>query len=181
MGQRTCSACGVVVGPYVKQCPPCRFWGKVEKTETCWLWTGYLHHGYGIFMLKKREAEFYAAHRFAYQTLVGPIPQGLQLDHLCRNRACVNPAHLEAVTQRENILRGDAPPALRARQTHCLRGHPLAGDNLVLEGNRGVRRCRACRNANANRRYHERRALGFGWRDARRSQRWRDALEAVGR
>lgn len=82
--------------------PQERFWAKVEKTETCWLWTASTRNGYSWLGLDGR-CEY--GHRLVYEWLVGPIPEGLHIDHLCRNRACVNPAHLEAVSQRENNVR----------------------------------------------------------------------------
>ena len=85
-----------------------RFWAKVvNDTETgCWLWSGATTTGYGRFHLAM-GLPLVVAHRFAYETLVGPVPAGLDLDHLCRVRRCVNPAHLEPVTRRENLMRGD--------------------------------------------------------------------------
>lgn len=120
-----------------------RFWEKVEVGDhlDCWLWTG-AHHplGYGNF----RTADGYeGAHRVAYRLTQGGIPEGTVLDHLCRTPACVNPAHLEPVTQRINVLRGEGLSAKRAKQTHCKRGHPLSGANLYT-GPRGDRRCRTC-------------------------------------
>jgi len=118
-----------------------RFWPKVRKTSGCWEWTACrTKSGYGIIGAGGRHAY---AHRVAYELCVGPIPEGLTLDHLCRNRGCVNPAHLEPVTMRENLRRGDSPVGREARQTHCLRGHPLSGPNLRTD-RRGHRYCRAC-------------------------------------
>lgn len=87
-----------------------------------------------------------AAHRLAYEELRGPIPSGLELDHKCRVRGCVNPWHLEPVTTAENIRRGIGRPAENARKAVCLRGHPLSGDNLYRSpSGLGGRRCRSCR------------------------------------
>lgn len=119
-----------------------RFWSRVEKTDGCWLWAGYPTGGYGRIRVDGRRM---AAHRFAYELLVGPIPDGLVIDHLCRNPLCVNPAHLEATTQQINVLRGEAPPAHQAKQDRCLRGHLLSGDNLIIRRRR--RECRTCRRA----------------------------------
>lgn len=91
-----------------------RFWSKVEKSSGCWAWTGHKNrNGYGWTLGPKGKGE--SAHRIAYELLVGPIPEGLQIDHLCRNRACVNPDHLEPVTQRVNWQRGNAPSAIAWR------------------------------------------------------------------
>lgn len=119
-----------------------RFWAKVEKQEGgCWLWTGAItSHGYGQF---KVDGRLVGAHRFAYELLVGPIPLGLTLDHLCRIRHCVNPSHLEAVTNRENTLRGEGITARAARVTHCPQSHPYDLFNTYVSP-RGDRRCRIC-------------------------------------
>jgi hypothetical protein len=97
-------------------------------------------------------------HRYAYEALVGPIPDGKQIDHLCRNRACCNPEHLEPVTIQENIRRGEGPQAINARKTHCIRGHALSGDNLYLVPKSGRRNCVICRQAASNRADERRRA-----------------------
>lgn len=128
-----------------------RFWSKVERRgpDDCWLWTGKLKpNGYGrIRVNKPRRMEY--AHRVAYELLVGPIPDGLEVDHVrdrgCQHRHCVNPAHLEAVTHRENNRRSDSPAAVAARKTHCVNGHLLAGANLYMWS--GNRYCRTCRRA----------------------------------
>ena len=101
-------------------------------------------NGYGVRYYQGRQQR---AHRISYEMAVGPIPDGLVIDHLCRNRACIRPGHLEAVTQRENILRGAAPSAAYAVATHCKSGHPLSGDNLILRSSRksGGRECQACK------------------------------------
>lgn len=120
---------------------PGRFWSKVEKTQTCWLWTAVLNSaGYGRFYL---NGKMRLAHRLAFEADRGPVEPGLQLDHLCRNRACVNPQHLEPVTQRENILRGTSPAAVASRRSHCPQGHPYDEVN-TLRSTSGSRRCRAC-------------------------------------
>ena len=129
---------------------PVRFWAKVFVWQhagvqgECWTWGGSRDpEGYGQ---SNRRSQVVKAHRRAWEALVGPIPDGLHLDHLCRNRACVRPAHLEPVTCRENVLRGIGPAARNARKTHCASGHPLSGSNLRIKSC-GARECVECRRA----------------------------------
>jgi len=126
--------------------PEQRFWQYVNPIlddRGCWEWTGPRRgKGYGCFGVDRRKVQ---AHRFAYEMLVGDIPEGLNLDHLCRNLICVNPRHLEPVTNRENILRGINFIADQAKKTHCKNGHELSGDNLISW--RGHRACKACHRA----------------------------------
>lgn len=119
---------------------------SVERLDDqpCWLWdmsctTG----GYGQLFYRGRNSY---SHRVAYELLKGPIPEGLQLDHLCRNRSCCNPAHLEPVTSRENSLRGMCYEILRAK-THCKHGHEFTPENTRRHKNGGGRYCRICSNA----------------------------------
>jgi hypothetical protein len=134
--------------------PAIRFWRFVEKTKTCWLWCGGIAgRGYGYFATPPLRHVY--AHRFSYELAHGEIPDGLTIDHLCRNKLCVNPAHLEAITNQENNRRGNSATALNSRKTHCPLGHPLFGDNLQPAALRkGKRECRICCNAQANARYY---------------------------
>ena len=110
----------------------------------CWEWGGARSKaGYGQIRSGGRGVLLYA-HRVAYELARGPIPPGLVIDHLCRNRGCVNPDHLEVVTNGENLLRGDTFAAENARKTHCPYGHPYQGDNLYLTPKHGHRQCRIC-------------------------------------
>jgi hypothetical protein len=126
----------------MKQDPRPRLMAKVEVTPTCWLWRGHIMRlGYGVAWFEDRQQP---AHRAIYALLRGPVPTGMELDHLCRVRSCVNPEHLEVVTHRENTLRGSSIVAVQARKTHCKRGHPLSGENLSIRKD-GGRECLACR------------------------------------
>lgn len=120
--------------------PDERFWAKVEKTDTCWLWTGCLSGvGYGQIRI---HTKCHLAHRYSFELHKHQIPAGLVLDHLCRNRRCVNPDHLEPVTRHENIRRGTAWTVKRNR-TCCPRGHEFTPENSAIN-QKGVRRCRTC-------------------------------------
>lgn len=124
-------------------------------TTPCWVWFGTIdHRGYPQTAKNGKTAR---AHRVIYEALVGAIPEGLTLDHLCRVKACVNPAHLEPVTRGENTLRGTSPTALNARKTVCLNGHPF--DRIRPDGARTCRQCRARRGRETRQRAAVRRAL----------------------
>jgi hypothetical protein len=127
--------------------PVTRAWKKVQKTETCWIWTGAkTPTGYGHFMVGSKSDQsrrWVAAHRFFFERLIGPIPEGLTLDHLCSVPSCVNPAHLEPVTMAENVRRGSSPAAVAARASQCSAGHPYDQQNTHYTAN-GSRRCRTC-------------------------------------
>lgn len=116
----------------------------LKDQDSCWEWIGYISpHGYGMFGVHRGgKWQKIGAHRISYELYVGPIPDGLQIDHLCRNRKCVNPKHIEAVTKRENLVRG-LTVAARAKNTHCIRGHAFDGLNTRIRTN-GTRSCRAC-------------------------------------
>lgn len=122
---------------------PERILNKFDVVEStgCWAWNASMYpNGYGQVWNGHRTEQ---AHRVVYRLLCSEIASGLEVDHICRNRACVNPAHLRLVSHRENMRCSDAVMGLNARKTHCKRGHLLAGDNLKLQAN-GSRNCKTC-------------------------------------
>lgn len=137
-------------------CDMARLLQKTVKSDGCWTWTGASRNGYGKLHFRGRMQE---AHRVSYTLHVGEVPDGLHIDHLCRNRGCVNPAHLEPVTQFENNMRCDCASTRNARKTHCKRGHEFTKENTRLQKfgkskSWTMRICKACarEDAAANRR-----------------------------
>lgn len=115
----------------------------VDEVTGCWNWTGPINYdGYAYARIDGGRP--CRVHRAYYERLVGPIPEGLVIDHLCRNRRCVNPAHLQPVTNRENLLRGIGIAAVAASRTHCPQGHEYSPENTYVSPRGGYRQCRAC-------------------------------------
>jgi len=137
-----------------------RFEAKFAKSEGCWFWSAaHFQDGYGSFLLNGRNVN---AHRVAYELYIGPIPEGKEIDHLCRNRGCVRPDHLEPVERRTNILRGIGFGATNALKTHCLKGHRFDLFNTYQAPGQSSRDCRRCRQEREARRApRARRALAL--------------------
>lgn len=127
----------------------------INEATGCWEWTAARTRGYAVMRARINGARrMWYAHRVSYELFVGPIPEGLQIDHLCRNRRCINPEHLEPVTARENLLRGETLTASEILRTHCPRGHAYNAENTYRYDNK--RFCRQC-NRDHKRKRHQRR------------------------
>lgn len=146
-----------------------RFWSKVTESESgCWVWTAATDKvsGYGRFQVEKKCKY---AHRVSYELMVCEIPDGLTIDHLCRNRACVNPWHLEPVPHGVNTLRGDSIAAANAAKTHCPKSH-LYDDANTARDSAGRRICRTCRDARNRAWYQENRDIALAYGKAMRAR-----------
>ena len=125
---------------------------NVDSVSKCWNWNGsHTRKGYAKFWWNNKTE---LAMHFSYETFVGPIPEGLEPDHLCKNKGCSNPDHLEAVTRRENLVRGDSPVGINARKTHCTNGHVFSTENTRINKD-GSRACRECGRINAVKSYRK--------------------------
>lgn len=137
-----------------------RFWSKVKKTEFCWIWcAGLTSTGYGLFHLDaERRSKKIKAHRFAYENMVGSIPEGNILHHTCGNLLCVNPAHLRPLTQADHNLLGQNICKVNSDKQFCPKGHPLVEGNLRLNHlKRGQRECATCHRERERLRWHRKR------------------------
>ncbi len=133
-----------------------RLWEKANKTETCWLWTAYINKfGYGVIGTYDKKTAL--AHRVSFELTKGPIPEGLEINHLCEVKNCINPDHLEAITRAEHILKTDFQGGkYQKNKTHCVNGHSFQETDVYIT-KEGHRKCRACGRA-ADKRRSPRRA-----------------------
>lgn len=138
-----------------------RFFQRINIEDGCWIWKGVITpRGYASFYYQINGVnKIISCHRAAYMDFIGSIPAGLTLDHLCRNKSCVNPSHLEPVTMRENILRSESPPARNHRKVFCQKQHEFSPQNTYVRDD-GQRECRICK-----------RAIQTVWRNKRRLER----------
>ena len=121
-----------------------KFFSRIEVKGVCWEWKAAKSHGYGSSWLNGKQIR---AHRISYELFKGEIPKGYEIDHLCRNKTCVNPDHLEAVTHRENLNRSPCTIyTINSKKTHCPKGHELTGNNLLKLNPPNRRNCRICYN-----------------------------------
>lgn len=141
-----------------------KFWARVNKTDSCWLWTGVIsHYGYGQFAY---DGICVRAHRFSYELHREKIPKGLVIDHICRVRNCVNPDHLRVVTNKENVLCGEGASARNIKATHCIHGHPLDEKNTHIAkeyrgwGSGFKRECKTCRRLRMRKYYKQQKQNG---------------------
>lgn len=152
-GRRVCLQCGRDRRAAKRPAPPTDaelILSRMLVVGDCWEWIGARHNaGYGQYGRPPK-----LAHRWSYETFVGPIAATLTIDHLCRNRLCVNPAHLEPVPLATNVLRGESPPAKNARKTHCPKGHPYDETNTHVTS-QGWRICKACNRERARKRHSQ--------------------------
>lgn len=133
-----------------------RFMSKVAFLDSCWMWTGARdRRGYGTFVVSTGLRR--SAYRWLYETLIGDVPEGKELDHLCRQPSCVRPDHLEPVTHLENVRRGNAGGHAQRARTHCPKGHPYSGDNLHIRPD-GGRACNECSRIHSREYQRKRRA-----------------------
>lgn len=152
-GRTSATSARFIMGHRPPRDPAERFWEKVDKGEAsqCWPWRAYLYaNGYAMFTPIHGGPKV-MAHRYAYEALVQPIPDEMTIDHLCRNRACCNPAHMEVVTRGENSTRGGGLQVANQRRTEaaelaCKNGHPRTPEHATREASSGSWRCRTCRN-----------------------------------
>ena len=144
---------------------PAETWTRIAKMveqssgNGCWIYYGQ-HDRYGYGKYRKSNGQWVSPHRIAYEALVGEIPKGLVIDHLCRTRDCCNPTHLEPVTNRENIMRGETIAARNAAKTHCKRGHEFTPEN-IRRNKHGSRVCIECSRQSGIRARDKRRAAAL--------------------